>query len=58
MANIPRMGRKKLGKEAFQFTCRRKLIEQFDKRAESMGKTRSDLLVALIEEFLAKPRPK
>lgn len=58
MAKLLRMGRKKLGKAAYQFTCPPKIMEQFDKRAAAQGKTRSDLIVALMEEFLSKPKPK
>lgn len=57
MAKIPRMGRKKLGKEAYQFTCPPKLMEQFDKDASAQGLTRSDLLVMLMREHLAKRPP-
>jgi hypothetical protein len=54
MTNIPRMGRKKLGKEAYQFTCLPKLMEQFDKLADAQGLTRSDLLVMLMREHMEK----
>jgi hypothetical protein len=58
MAKISRMGRKPLGKEAYQFTCPPKLMEQFDKLASSRGLTRSDLLVMLMREHMDKPKPK
>ena len=48
------MGRKPLGKQAYQFTCPPKLMKEFDRLAESQGLTRSDLIVSLMREHLAK----
>ena len=54
MNKICRMGRKKLGKEKYHFTCQPELMSRFDEIAALQGITRSDLLVAMIRERIAK----
>jgi metal-responsive CopG/Arc/MetJ family transcriptional regulator len=54
MATMTKMGRPKLGKVAYQFTCPPDLLTRFDAIAADMGLTRSDLLVTLIRERVEK----
>jgi hypothetical protein len=54
MNHNARMGRKPLGKVAYQFTSPPDLMKRFDRLAASLGTTRSDLLVSLMRDRLAR----
>ena len=50
------MARKRLGKKTFHFTAPPELIAKLDKLAARRSSTRSDLIAAIVREFLEKAK--